>query len=112
MTDTFEINNDTFEINNVNDDNVGINKTMLTTLDNPFNPFTQFDEWFAFDTEKGYNSCNYLARIARVSDDLSEADESSAIEEAIDEIVEMNITGLYIKVTPESWENRSKYVST
>ena len=30
---------------------------MLTTFDNPFDPFEQFTSWFLFDTEKGYN-CN------------------------------------------------------
>ena len=41
---------------------------MLTTTDNPYNPFKNFDEWFMYDTEKGYNSCGYLARIAKLSD--------------------------------------------
>ena len=47
---------------------------MLTTFDNPYDPFTQFDEWFHFDMEKGYNSCEYLARISRTSEELSEND--------------------------------------
>ena len=38
---------------------------MLSTIDNPFNPFDDFDSWFHYDIEKGYNSCSYLARIAR-----------------------------------------------
>ena len=44
----------------------------LTTLDNPYDPFDQFNQWFKFDTEKGYNSCSYLARIAKTSDEMSE----------------------------------------
>lgn len=71
---------------------------MLTTADNPFNPFTQFDQWFNFDNSKGYNTCSYLARIANTSNELSEADELLAIEQAIDEIVKMNILGIYKKV--------------
>ncbi len=46
--------------------------SMLTTSDNPYNPFTQWDEWNVFDMEKGYNTCSYLARIAAVSDELSD----------------------------------------
>jgi hypothetical protein len=71
---------------------------MLTTIDNPFDPFTQFDEWKAFDEEKGYYTCNYLARIVKTSDELSETDEALAIEQAIDEIVRLNILGIYRKV--------------
>ncbi len=87
------------------------NNSMLTTLDNPYNPFTQFDEWYEFDVEKGYNTCNYLARIVKTSDDLSEEDESLAIEEAIDEIVSLNILGIYIKVTKDNFVDRSKDVN-
>ena len=71
---------------------------MLTTIDNPFDPFTQFDEWKAFDEQKGYFTCSYLARIAKTSDELSEVDEDLAIEEAINEIVRLNVLGIYRKV--------------
>ena len=71
---------------------------MLTTVDNPFDPFTQFDEWFRFDEASGYHTTQFLARIVRTSDELSEADQSAAIEVAIDEIVSENLTGLYRKV--------------
>lgn len=40
-------------------------KCMLTTVDNPFDPFEQFTSWFMFDEEKGYHTCSYLGRIAR-----------------------------------------------
>ena len=73
-------------------------KTMVTTLDNPYNPFTQFDEWFAFDESKGYHTCSYLARIARTANDLPVIDEDLEIEHAVDEIVELNLTGNYKKV--------------
>jgi hypothetical protein len=70
----------------------------LTTIDNPFDPFTQFEEWKAFDEAKGYFTCNYLARIVKSSNELSEVDEDLAIELAIDEIVRLNILGIYKKV--------------
>lgn len=71
---------------------------MLTTSDNPFNPYTHWDEWFAFDVSAGYHTSAYLARIVRSSDELSESDQSLAIKEAIDEILEYNVTGNYTKV--------------
>jgi hypothetical protein len=71
---------------------------MLTTVDNPFDPFTQFDEWLSYDTVLGYNTPGYLAAIAHTSDELSDLDLSIAIQEAIDEIVEENVFGIHRKV--------------
>lgn len=73
-------------------------QTMLTTIDNPFDPFTQFDSWFQFDEAKGYHSCSYLARIAKISDALSDEDQALAIESAIDEIVSLDPLNIYRKV--------------
>lgn len=77
---------------------------MLTTVDNPYNPFTEFEEWKAFDEAHGYYTTEFLARITRSSDDLSEADQEVAIENAIDEIVNENVLGLWRKVTAKSFE--------
>ena len=57
--------------------------------------------WYMFDVEKGYNSCSYLARIAKTSSDLTDKEYSEIIEAAVDEIVEMNILGIYEKVVYE-----------
>lgn len=73
---------------------------LLTTDDNPFNPHHQFDEWFAWDTAAGYHTVSFLARVARTSDSMSEADADLAVERAIDEIVEHNVLGIYRKITP------------
>lgn len=75
---------------------------MLTTTDNPFDPFTQFDEWYAYDEALGYHTCSFLARIVKTSDELSEADQDFAIEEGIDEIVRENVLGIYRKVADPS----------
>ena len=72
-------------------------KVMLTTIDNPFNPFKDFDSWFLFDVEKGYNSCSYLARIAKVSDQMSDQENNEEIERAIDEIIEYDFMNIYVK---------------
>lgn len=72
---------------------------MLTTFDNPFDPFEQFTSWFLFDTEKGYNSCSYLARIARTSDQFTEEENDKEVERAIDEIIKYDFRNIYKKVT-------------
>lgn len=72
---------------------------MLTTVDNPFNPITQFDDWYEYDESKGYCTSGYVARIAKTSDDLSKNDQDLAIQAAIDEIISMNPDGFYKKVT-------------
>lgn len=69
----------------------------LTTVDNPFDPFSQPDDWAAYDEQLGYNTQAYLARIVYTSEDLSAPDQDLALEQAIDEIVEYN-GGLYLKV--------------
>ena len=74
----------------------------LTTTDNPYDPFTQFDQWYAFDTQMGYNTCAYLARLARTSNGISSDDNEKAVEDAIDEIVKLNLTGKYKKVYKNS----------
>ena len=68
---------------------------MLTTTDNPYDPFTQFDDWFSFDERKGYHTCGYIERIAKVAPDLSASDQIFAINEAIEEIFKYNVLGTY-----------------
>ena len=74
-------------------------KVTLTTIDNPFDPFEQFTSWLLFDKEKGYNSCEYLARIAHTSDQLSEEENDMEVERAIDEIIKYDFRNIYKKVT-------------
>lgn len=75
--------------------------SMLTTVDNPYDPFTQYDEWYVWDTSNGYHTNAFLARILFNSKELSDLDQAIIIEETIDEIVRENITGMYRKVTRE-----------
>ena len=73
--------------------------SMLTTIDNPFDPFNDYENWERFDIDHGYNSSSYLARIVTTSDELSDADNLEAVEQAINEIVSLNILGIYKKVS-------------
>jgi len=80
-------------------------RCMLTTVDNPFDPFDDFISWFLFDIEKGYNSCAYLARIAKTSDQLSNEENEREIERAVDEIVLYDFLNIYRKVKREVSED-------
>ena len=77
------------------------NEVMLTTIDNPYNPFEQFDLWLLFDKEKGYNTCEYLARIVNLTNDMSEKEIEVATNRAIDDIIVNDPFGIYKKVTSE-----------
>ena len=77
-------------------------ETWITTTDNPFDFFTQFDDWYQFDESKGYHTCSYIARIAKVSNELSDLDNENEIARAIDEILSFNLTGNYKKITNNS----------
>lgn len=71
---------------------------MLTTFDNPFDPFEQFHSWFLFDVEMGYNSCAYLGRIAKTSEQFSDEENDQEVERAIDEIIKYDFRNIYKKV--------------
>lgn len=85
---------------------------MVTTTDNPYNYFTQFEQWKEYDEKiAGYQTLSYIARIAMTSNELSEKEMNSAIESAVDEICEMDlryispVTGEevgYVKVIEDS----------
>ena len=75
------------------------NDCMLTTFDNPFDPFDQFTSWLLFDKEKGHNTCEYLARIVNLSDDMSQEEIDIETERAIDSIIKYDVTNTFKKVT-------------
>lgn len=75
---------------------------MLTTEDNPYDPFEDFDSWYAYDEMKGYHTCSYLARIATISSELDDKTNRQSIEDAIDEILSFNLLGNYKKVVKQT----------
>lgn len=75
---------------------------MLTTYDNPYNPFIQFERWFKEDIKLGHDTCGYLAREANTSDILSDDVNEQDIVEAMDRIVKQDPT-IYKKVLPSDY---------
>ena len=79
---------------------------MVTTVDNPYDPFSDFKRWYSFDTAKGYNTVALLGRLVKTSSDHSEADQIEAQNLAVNEIVELNVTGLYRRVSRDGLVDR------
>ena len=73
-----------------------------TTIDNPFNPFNDFDSWFMFDVEKGYYTSSKLGRLTHLTDDMSQQEENKEVERAVDRLIEIDPLDIYIKITRET----------
>lgn len=73
-------------------------KVALSTIDNPWDPFDHWDEWYAYDLAQGHGTLALLGRTLVTSNELSEADQHVAYVSAIDEIVDENLSGLHVKV--------------
>lgn len=63
------------------------NDCFLTTTDNPYNPFTHFDQWYTYDMDKGYNTCGLVSALTPTSDALSDELNDELIEDTYDEII-------------------------
>ena len=73
-------------------------KCALTTFDNPYNPHTDFNNWFVYDETHGQQRSSHLARIERTSNAMSDEENDAEIERAIDEIIKYDPFGIYTKV--------------
>lgn len=69
--------------------------TRLTTKDNPFDPFDDYDRWKAFDEEKGYYTENLIARIIITSNEASEEELEMDYARAINDIMKYCDYGIY-----------------
>ena len=71
---------------------------MLTTLDNPFDPFDDFTSWYMFDCEKGHNTSSRLGRIANLTEEMTQKEVDDEMNRAMDLIVKYDFEDKYIKV--------------
>lgn len=85
---------------------------MLTTKDNPFDPFEEFTSWFMFDCEKGYYTCNKIARIANIAEDMSQKEINDEYNRAIDVLIENDFLDIYVRVSYESTEDQENESNT
>lgn len=74
----------------------------ITTTDNPFDPFDDYNSWFMFDVEKGYYTSSKIARLTKTTEDMTEKEENEAIERAIDRLIEIDPLDIYTKIVKET----------
>ena len=46
---------------------------MLTTFDNPYNPFDDYDKWWQWDKDNDYNTPELLARVMGATSEVMDA---------------------------------------
>ena len=76
----------------------------LTTSDNPYSYFKEYDEWQGYENMTGNRATRMLGRFAYTSDQLSVEVNEAEIERAIDEIIKYDPTNTFIKETGEIGE--------
>lgn len=64
-------------------------EVLLTTTDNPFDPFEQFEDWINYDIVNGYYTCQKIDRLSIVSDSLSEGENLESIDDAMNELIKV-----------------------
>lgn len=73
----------------------------ITTFDNPYDPFEDFVSWFMFDIEKGYYTSSKIARLTKLTDEMTEKEENEEVERAIDELISVDPLDVYKKIVRE-----------
>lgn len=59
----------------------------ITSIDNPYDPFTQWDQWLLYDNLKGYHTCERLASVTVISEQLSDQETFDSVERGIEELM-------------------------
>lgn len=79
-------------------------KCMLSTFDNEFDPFENFNAWLLRDDQLGHDSCGRVARIwdiatgGKKDSDMTEKEMEFYNELCIDFIISHDATGIFKKV--------------
>jgi hypothetical protein len=73
-------------------------ESMLTTVDNPYNPFENFEDWYRYDRDHEHYCCERLAEVVGDLKDSNPVEEVKITESAINYIVANDVLGKYAKV--------------
>lgn len=75
-----------------------MSQCMATTMDNPYNPFTHWDEWLAYDLIHQYSTCQLVAAFDESSILMDEDEYEYEVEQAINRLLDFDPFGIHIKV--------------
>lgn len=71
---------------------------MVTTMDNPWNPFTHYHEWLSFDTSHGYNTDQWVYILSKTSSDLLKDEMEEQIDAGVESLLALDPFGIHVKV--------------
>lgn len=83
-------------------------RNLLTTIDNPFNPFDDFASWYEFDCEKEHFTCSRIARLADIDDEMTQREVEDELERVMNFIVRYDPEEKYMKVHETSAVSESQ----
>lgn len=72
---------------------------------NPYNPFSQFDDWYAWDIAFGFDVCGLIAKEAPTSaENLTDMENDELIDEAIHIVLDKYEESLGLKLVFGEWK--------
>lgn len=79
----------------------------ITTVDNPFDPFTQWERWFQFDEANGYKTCERVAAFAHPSkENLTNKENNEFIDQALTRLCDFygdKVYRIVVEGETQSW---------
>lgn len=82
---------------------VAKHEVLLTTVDNPINPFVDFDAWLSEDLRLGHDTCGLIARLYVDYPDMSEYEQVVEYARVIREVFRIDVLNEYTLATKPSW---------
>jgi len=80
---------------------IRMKRYLLTTVDNPYHPIDELEQWLAFDEEHGYYTNQRIAKVHQHSLHLTDAENQRIVNGIIDDFIRLDETGLYKKIVIE-----------
>ena len=74
---------------------------LLTTVDNPYNPHTDYYNWFIWDTAHHYNTLQKISTESYDDDSMSDEEHDEMYDLIMNEIINNDDLGIYCLIEPD-----------